>query len=452
MRIQSWVALLVFAGTLTTRVWGVASDFPLQRDQVRDWGIALGAFASLPLVGPATHVGGYTIGPAFYWILWFVRVTVGPWADNLPHAGGIGQAILGTAADTLLLVAIWRRFRSPWTALATIVLIVTSPFDLSFAAVIWNPVIGATLAKVAMALVLLDVPRRSPVAAGLTAAVAWSAIHAYTGAVFVTAGVFAAILFDARARGDRRAVGRNALAIVAAVALLQLPYVIHQASRGFRDSAMGAVSGSVGQILSGREGPRVMASVDGYLAAVQYLQASPWSPSLEAVGWTLLACGIGVAIRYRRDWTVLAITLVPQLAAIAGYAFFLAELDAYYYLSLMPAAGLTAVLGVTTPARSRRGAALLGAAALAAALWATPARVAARSSRMPEYEVIVGASRRIAASRQPLRQIRTAFALPPTGDAEFVFKILGGRIERTSSWYAIITADGGVVYRRVADR
>ena len=85
-------ATLVFAATLAMRVDGITQHFWLLGDQIRDWAIALRPFSELPLVGPPTHVGGYTIGPAFYWILWLLRVLFGPWFDNLPHAGGIGQA------------------------------------------------------------------------------------------------------------------------------------------------------------------------------------------------------------------------------------------------------------------------------------------------------------------------------------------------------------------------
>src|SRR5438105_10467986 len=90
---------LTFVLTLAVRVWDVQRHFWMLGDQIRDWSIALGPLARLPLVGPPTHVRGYTIGPAFYWILWTIRVTVGPWFHNLPHAGGIGQAILQSAAD-----------------------------------------------------------------------------------------------------------------------------------------------------------------------------------------------------------------------------------------------------------------------------------------------------------------------------------------------------------------
>src|SRR6185503_18876669 len=157
------VMAVFFVCILTIRTWGISSRFWLLEDQIRDWSIALRPFRDLPLVGPPTHVGGYTIGPAFYWILWAIRVVVGPWFDNLPHAGGIGQALLQSAADGLLLVAIWRRIGSMWIALATVLIVAAAPFDLSLAAVVWNPVVGSTLAKISMALILLDWHRGSTV-------------------------------------------------------------------------------------------------------------------------------------------------------------------------------------------------------------------------------------------------------------------------------------------------
>ena len=88
------VADLIFGVTLSFRVREIGDHFWLLEDQIRDWSIPLGSFSELPLVGPLTHFGGYTIGPAFYWILWAIPVTVRPWFQNLPHAGGIGQAML----------------------------------------------------------------------------------------------------------------------------------------------------------------------------------------------------------------------------------------------------------------------------------------------------------------------------------------------------------------------
>ena len=113
MKVQL-LAIFVFVLTFALRIRGVSSHFLLLGDQIRDWSIALKPFAELPLIGPPTHVGGYTVGPAFYWILWSIRVGVGPFFHNLPHAGGIGQAAIQSADDAFLLVAIWRRTKSPW--------------------------------------------------------------------------------------------------------------------------------------------------------------------------------------------------------------------------------------------------------------------------------------------------------------------------------------------------
>lgn len=451
-------AAATFVFTLTVRVDSIGTRFWLLRDQIRDWSIALGPFTDLPLVGPATHVGGYTIGPAFYWILWGIRVTVGPFFQNLPHAGGIGQAALQSAADALLLVAIWRRTRSLWIAATAIVLIATASFDLALAALVWNPTMGSTLARVAMALVLLDWYRGSVARVALTTLVAWSAVHAYTGAIFMTVGVFVAMLSDPWARREWLTLRRTALTIAAAVALLQVPYLAHQLLHQFRDSAMGAVVGSVGQVLSGSARPEFGKSLIGYAAAFHFIQISPWHVPFVSSSWqvpfaggALLACGGILALHYRRDPSLLAVTLLPQLLAVIGYALFLDDLDHYYYLSLMPAAVLTVALAVTAVpspvlARTLSIVMMIGVFAL------VPARLhfAATLHRMPEYGVLVDASRKIRSLRQPMRAIRTGFTLPPTSDPEFLYTVLGGKIDRSSPWVATIMSDGRILYQNVS--
>jgi hypothetical protein len=439
---------LTFVLTLTARVWGISTRFWMLGDQIRDWDLAMGRFTDLPLVGPATHVGGYTIGPAFYWILWAIRLCVGPWFDNLPHAGGVGQAILQSAADALLLVAVWRRTGSVWIAVTTVVLLATASYDLALSALVWNPVVGSTLAKAATALVLLEWYRGSTARIALTAAVAWTAVHAYTGAIFVTVSVLTALLADPIARRDWPTLRRTAWTIALVVALLQVPYVAYQVSHQFRDSAMGAVSDSVGRVLSGQAGPQVGASAAGYAAAFRFIQVLPWS--VPFLPWVLLVCGAIVAVRYRRDPLLLVMTILPQVLAVAGYALFLAGLDHYYYLSLMPAAVLTLVLGATAvgpPGLTRAIAVALCVAAFAL----VPARLryAATVHKMPEYGALVAGSRTVAGRGQPMRAIQTEFKVPPTSDGEVIYRWLGGRIDRKAPWVAVITARGGVVYKEI---
>lgn len=441
------VTLPVVTITLTfaARVSGVSQHFSMLGDQIRDWSIALGPVTSLPLVGPATHVGGYTIGPAFYWILWLIRVVVGPWFQNLPHSGGIGQALLQSGVDALFLMAVWKRTGSVWLALAAVVLLATAPFDLALAATVWNPVVGSILAKAAVALILLDWPRGSLARVGITVAVAWSAVHAYTGAIFVALSIFAALVVNECLRRDWRAVWQRGLVIIGVVGALQIPYAIHQFSNRFSDAAMGAVTHSIAEVMSGREGLRLTRSASYYVEALTSIQRSTWPVTVSA--WILLGCGAIAAIWYRRDPVLLSVILLPQLAAILGYAIWLRDLDSYYYLSLMPAAVLTVLIGATAllPVRVAQ---TVSIAILIAVLMIVPARVrlATTMFRMPEYRALVSGSQEIVKRRQPMRSIEAAFELSPTSDEEFVFRILGGRIDRLAEWRAVILPDGRVTY------
>jgi hypothetical protein len=444
------IACLVFVLTLVMRIHGVSQHFWLLGDQIRDWAIALRPFSDLPLVGPPTHVGGYTIGPAFYWILWMLRVVFGPWFDNLPHAGGIGQAALQSVADALLLVAIWRRTGSPWIALATIVIAATAAFDVSLASLVWNPPMGAALAKLATAAVLADWHRRSAGHVAAMAVIAWSAVHAYTGAIFVVLGVFLAMLVDPWVRGDRRLSLRNGALIAAAVLLLQVPLIVFQTTKP-RDAAMGAVTGSLSRVLSGESAPEILKSLAGYVQAVQVIEFMPGR--LPGLGFLLVICAGIVTLRCRKDPALLSVTVLPQIAALAGYSLFLDDLDAYYYLSLMPATIFTFVLAVTAMP-SPRFARATAIVTLVVAVGFIPIRLrnAALMFQMPQYRILVDASRKVRSFGQPMQQIRTDFALPPTSNAEFIFEILGGVIDRRAPWVCVIRANGDVTFSQAPVR
>ena len=132
------VAAAFFAYVLYIRVYDIADTFLMLGEQTRDWAVALGGITELPLTGAPSTAGGRGFGPAYYWILWLGRVIVGPFADNLPHAGGFWVALLQSIADTWLLVVLWRRV-GPFLALAMCLVVSSAPFDLAISSVIWNP-------------------------------------------------------------------------------------------------------------------------------------------------------------------------------------------------------------------------------------------------------------------------------------------------------------------------
>jgi hypothetical protein len=167
--------------------------------------------------------------------------------------------------------------------------------------------------------------------------------------------------------------------------------------------------------------------------------------------WVLIFCAAVVAGRFRNDLSLLSVTLLPQIAAVVGYAFYVGDfLDRYYYLSLMPAAVLTLMLSVT----ALRPAALVKAVSISiliGALAIVPARlrVAATLHRMPEYGALVDGSRELIRQRRAMRAIQTEFTLPPTSNSQFVYEILGGHLDRESPLIGIIRSDGRVTYREV---
>jgi hypothetical protein len=440
-------AAAAFALALAIRVRGIGRHFWMLGDQIRDWSIALGPLHTLPLVGPPTHVRGYTIGPAYYWILWGIRVVFGPWFRNLPHGGGIGHAVVQSVADAFLLVAVWRRTRSPWLALATVTLLVTAPYDLCLSALVWTPTMGTALTKLALAVVLLEWPRRSIAAVVLSAVLAWASVQVYTGSVFAALGVLAALLIVPYAEGRVGEARRNLLILATVVALLQLPYLVHRLVNQ-SGPAMGAVTGSVLRVLSGGAAPELGKSQTGYAAAFNFIEVAPWR--IPFVGWLLTACGLILALRHRTNALLLSVLLIPQVAAIVGYALFLGALDHYYYLSLMPVALLTVLLSLAPPS-SWRFANAVGVAVLVVVLALIPGRLrlAATMHKMPEYGVLVDGSARIVNLRQPMRAIRTEFKLPPTSDPEFLYRILGGRLDRAAPWVGVVTGDGQVLFQRV---
>jgi len=60
-------------------------------------------------------------------VLWLGRIVIGPFTDNLPHAGGITISLLQTIGDTWLLWVLMTRLP---IALAMSLFVVSAPFDL----------------------------------------------------------------------------------------------------------------------------------------------------------------------------------------------------------------------------------------------------------------------------------------------------------------------------------
>jgi hypothetical protein len=209
---------------------------------------------------------------------------------------------------------------------------------------------------------------------------------------------------------------------------------------------LGAVGVSLGRIANGTEPIDWRRSTAFYTAAVDHIEAAPWHvPALPV--W-LLVCGIVAAIRFNRDLPLLAVTVLPQVVAVAGFAFWVGGLNDYYCFSLMPAAVMSAALAICA-VWPRRVTAVAGWVVMLAALATVPSRLqeAATQGRMPQYAALVTGSLTLVHSSDRVRDITTDFPLPAESDPTFVYTSLGGQLDASAPRIAVIQQDGSVVYR-----
>lgn len=440
------IASALFVYVLTIRTYDVASTFLMLGEQTRDWTIALGGISELPLLGAPSTAGGRGLGPAYYWLLWLGRVTIGPFMDNLPHAGGVTVALLQSIGDTWLFVALSKR--THWAlGLATCLLIASGPFDIAISSVIWNPPVAEALIKMALASALSSRP------IFLTAALAWSAAQTHLSAMFVTAPLLLGValqplftqrrlVFEHDTNTDQRGLAwrdsARATAIVATtIVVLQIPFLLSLLTGP--EGPAGPTT-AIATITSGQAW-RPMAALD----TVTGITGNLFLPLSEDFAFwvpSLIAGAIVVAV-YRRDPIVIGGTIGAILTATVIFATWTRGTDRYWFLTMVPP--MAVLLASPLAALPWRGVVMSAGVALTllAASW-QPARIAEsrRFFEYPQYETMVRGSREILQRAPVVRGIRVAFEVHPTMDRQFVYKILGGRIDGSARYSAVINADG----------
>lgn len=434
----------LFFYVLVIRTYDVATTFLMLGEQTRDWTIALAGILDLPLTGAPSTAGGRGLGPVYYWLLWIGRVTIGPFMDNLPHAGGFTVALLQSIADVWLFIALSRRIH--WAlALAMCLLIASAPFDIALSSLIWNPPVAAALIKMATAMAL-SLTSASPLwQVAITAMLAWMAAQAHLSGIFVAAPLLAALTL--RAFYDRSADVRRSfydrlkvpILIVATVLVLQIPFLISV----LREPA--APAGPTG-LIAGMINPQVFRPWFAY-RSVTGITGNLVVPMYDAFEFTIpvLVAGLIVAIVYRRDLLLLAVSAGAIAAATLLFTTSTRNYDGYWFITLTTA--LTLTFGMAIAAiPSKTAVKWIGFALLAIVVWRQPARIedSKRFFKYPQYETMVRASRELVMRAPVVRDIKTDFEVHPTMDRHFVYTILGGRIDPAALYTATITADGSV--------
>jgi hypothetical protein len=436
------LAAVFFVYVLLLRTYDVASTFLMLGEQTRDWTIALGGITELPLVGAPSTAGGRGFGPAYYWLLWLGRVTLGPFMDNLPHAGGAFVALLQSIADTWLLIALSRRVH--WSlALSICLLIASAPFDIAISSVIWNPPVAAALIKMATAMALM-LTAASPVwhVAG-TAMLAWAAVQAHLSAIFVAAPLLAAIGLQSlveRTSNVRRTFVERTTIIAGVVLALQIPFFISVVREP--DAPVGPSSAIAG--LTNPQSFKPWSAFDSVTGITGNLLLPLDNVPLVFAITALIAMAI-VMVVYRRDLIVIGVSAGGIVMATLLFVTSTRNYDGYWFLTLTTALALTAGMAIAA-VPSKTAVKWIGFAMLLLIAWLQPARIedSKRFFKYPQYDAMARASRQLIMQAPALRDIAVTFEVHPTMDRHFIYRILGGRIDPNALYTATVNSDGSI--------
>jgi hypothetical protein len=437
------VAAAFFIYVLFIRVYDIADTFLMLGEQTRDWTIALGGITELPLTGAPSTAGGTGFGPAYYWILWIGRVIVGPFADDLPHAGGFWVALLQSIGDTWLLVVLWTRV-GPFLALAMCLTIASAPFDVAISSVIWNPPVAAALIKMATAMALSLGHTPPPWKIGATALLGWLAVQVHVSAVFVAAPLIGAIvvqpLFDTVRPLNWRASARLAGLVAAIIVIAQIPFFITAIRNPAAPMGPASAISNIANATTFRidRGYVAVVNITGELLA---RRIEEWPFQIP----TAIA-GLIAVLRWRRDVVALAVSVGGLLTASVLFAAWSRNYDSYWFLCMTPAMALTYGLAIAA-VPSRAAVHGLSGVLAAAMVMLQPERIEQSTAffKYPPYRIMRMASYDLAAREPMLRDIRVNFeGAHPTMDKYFIYRILGGRIDPAAPRRAFVNADGSV--------
>src|ERR1044071_6416546 len=438
------LSLLLCLYSFYFRTFQVTEHFHLLGDQVRDWNWALKPFRELPRVGTPTSKGGYCLGPIFYWTLWFIRVTIGRFYENLPHAGGIGLAAIHSIADGILLLAILRRGIPVIASVAIMLLLVSSPFETSLSGTIWNPGLSVSFVELAAAFLLMIPNSHWALKTLVTSTAAWLAVQAHTQAIFFALSLLVYLIVEPWIVAGPRAALKSLLIIIAVIVVLQIPYVTEiNKHHDIPQEQLGIVATSFNS--------PVIKPYASFTTLVHRL-AELFGPHLSWIVVTvlILVAGGSLLFGYRKHHDILAVALLPLFLAWLGCSFLsVGTLYTYWYMNLMPSFVLLILFGFT---KSRfpildKVSPLLGVLLLLLAFVSQPARLATRaqSTSYPYYAAIVRGAKEIVRNGTPVRSVVPP-SFPNKVEPSYLVRWLGGRVEESSDLIATIGEDGNVTY------
>ena len=167
------------------------------------------------------------------------------------------------------------------------------------------------------------------------------------------------------------------------------------------------------------------------------------APLVFAIATLIFGSIAGFA--YRRDLVLLGASIGAVVMATLLFTTSTRGYDGYWFLTLTTAMTLTFGMAIAA-IPSKTAVKWIAIAGLLLLAWRQPARIAdsTRFFKYPQYETMLKASRALIMQAPVVRDIRVTFDVHPTMDRHFIYTILGGRIDSTALYTAIVNSDGSI--------
>jgi hypothetical protein len=383
-----------------------------------------------------------------------IRITIGPFYENLPHAGGIGLAAIHSIADAILLLAILKRGIPVVAAVAIMLFLVSSPFETSLSGTIWNPGLAVSFVELATASFLLIPNSHGALKTLLTSTAAWLAVQSHTQAIFFALALLVYLIVEPWIAAGPRPALKRLLIIIAVIVVLQIPYFTEVNKHSdISQEQIGIVATSFNSLFTKPSSFHPYASFTSLVDALAELFGPHLSRSVVIV-LILMASG-SLLFGFRKHHEVLAIALIPLFLAWLGYSFLsVGPLYTYFYMNLMPSFVLLILFGFTRSPfpKFNNVSTLVAPLVLLLAFASQPSRLATRaqSTSYPYYAAMVRGAKEIVRNGVPVRTV-----IPPSYSSKvepaYLVQWLGGRVEESAGLIAIIGVDGSVTYQTTGD-
>lgn len=328
----SLTLLILIASVL--RLWNIEGHMTFLGDEGRDALVLLNIFqeGKFTLLGPSASVGGFFLGPAYYYL-----VIPGFLLSGMSPVGmAFEVAVLGVATVIILYLLI-KKYLGILPALLTALLYAVSPVVVMFSRSSWNPNILPFLSILIFVFLLLSKEKNKLIFSFVVGALFGLAIQSHYLGLILSIPIFiVTTIFSIK--NISRLIKIYLLTVVGFIFTFS-PYFLFELRHGFKNTS------TIIEFVtkpSGAVGIREFQYGDNVLSAISRLFRETFSITNSNLALfvgltTLILAIICVGIfKSKKINNFYLVVIVWALSGIAGLAFYNGELYNYYFSFLFP--------------------------------------------------------------------------------------------------------------------